>query len=51
MPNDQKRVVALGTLVAADPSLAEVMNLELGAGLWRDADSEWHPWGKKQSEV
>jgi hypothetical protein len=25
--------------------------LEVGAALWRDGHSEWHPWGKKQSDV
>ena len=51
VPKDEQRVVALGTLVAADPSLAAVMNLEVGAALWRDGHSEWHPWGKKQGDV
>jgi len=51
VPKDEQRIVALGTLVAADPSLAPVMNLEVGAALWRDGHSEWHPWGKKQSDV
>lgn len=49
VPKEEKRVVALGTLVAADPSLAAVMNLKLGTGLWRDGHSEWHPRGKQQS--
>jgi len=30
----EQGVVALGTIVAADPSLAAVMNLEMGAALW-----------------
>jgi hypothetical protein len=51
VPKDEQRVVALGTLVAADPSLAAVMKLEVGAALWRDGHSEWLPWGKKQSDV
>jgi uncharacterized protein DUF4262 len=46
----EMRVVALGTLVAADESLVPVMNLAIEEGLWRDPDphSEWHPWGKRQ---
>ena len=51
VPKDEKRVVALGTLLAADPSLAAVLSLQLGEGLWRDGHSEWHPWGKKPSNV
>jgi hypothetical protein len=46
---DELRVVLLGTLVAADPSLMAVINLEVGAGLWRDDISEWHPWAKTRS--
>jgi hypothetical protein len=46
----EMRVVALGTLVAADESLVPVMNLAIEEGVWRDSDpdSEWHPWGKRQ---
>jgi hypothetical protein len=46
---DDMRVVALGTLVAADQSLLPVVNLAIGAGLWRDAEpeSEWHPWHER----
>jgi len=42
---DKMRVVALGTLLAADPSLEAVVSLAIGTGLWRDETSEWHPWG------
>lgn len=46
---DDMRVVALGTLVAADKSLVPVVNLAMEEGIWRDADpdSEWHPWRKR----
>jgi hypothetical protein len=46
---DEMRVVALGTLVAADNSLVPAMNLMTEEGFWRDAnlDSEWHPWRKR----
>lgn len=32
---------------AVDESLNAVVDLEVGKGLWRDAngDEEWHPWG------
>jgi hypothetical protein len=45
----EMRVVALGTLVAADKSLDPVVHLTIGEGLWRDGvpDSEWHPWRKR----
>ena len=46
---DELRVVPLGTLVAADPSLVAVINLEVGAGLWRDDISGWHPWAKTRT--
>ena len=49
VPKNEQRLVPLGSLVASDPSLEAVMNLELGAGLWRDEDSKWHPWGKKRN--
>jgi hypothetical protein len=46
---EEMRVVALGTLVAADKSLDPVVHLAMGEGLWRDPDpgSEWHPWRKQ----
>jgi len=47
VPKDAMRVVPLGTLVAADRSLEPVVNLGIGEGLWRDADSAWHPWVTK----
>jgi hypothetical protein len=44
---EQARIVPLGTLVAADPSLSPVMNLEIGKGLWREPEGDqWHPWSK-----
>jgi hypothetical protein len=45
---DEMRVVALGTLLAVDPSLEPVISLAIGTGLWRDAASDWHPWVKKE---
>ena len=42
---DEKRVVPLGILLSADPSLLPAVDLPVGTGLWRDAQSEWHPWG------
>lgn len=45
----EMRVVALGTLIAADTSLDPVVHLAIGEGLWRDPepDSEWHPWRQR----
>lgn len=40
----EMRVVALGTLLAVDPSLEPVVSLKIGTGLWRDDASEWHQW-------
>lgn len=48
VPKDELRVVPLGVLFAADASLLAMTNLPLGAGLWRDAVSDWHPWGSPQ---
>lgn len=50
VPEDEMRVVHLGTLVAADGSLLPVVNLAIGEGLWRDPDpdSEWHPWRSRE---
>lgn len=47
---EEMRVVALGTLVAADKSLEPIVHLAIGEGLWRDpeAGSEWHPWQNKE---
>lgn len=47
VPREEMRVVAVGTLLAVDPSLEPVMSLIIGTGLWRDATSDWHPWVKK----
>jgi hypothetical protein len=47
---DELRIVPLGTLLAADPSLVAVINLEVGAGLWRDDISEWHPWARNRAK-
>ncbi len=43
---EELRVLALGSLLAIDESLAPVLSLLVGEGLWRDSDpgSEWHPW-------
>ncbi len=43
---DERRVVPLRVLLASDQSLIPIVNLPIGRGLWRDADSEWHPWGR-----
>jgi hypothetical protein len=45
VPQEERRVVPLGVLLAADESLLPVVNLPIGAGFWREAVSVWHPWG------
>jgi hypothetical protein len=46
VPKDEVRIVPLGTLLGADPSLLPVTTLTVGGrGLLRDADEgEWEPW-------
>jgi hypothetical protein len=45
----ERRVVPLGILLTADPSLLPAVDLSIGSGFWRDADSaEWHPWRPSQ---
>ena len=42
------RVVPIGTLLASDESLARLLTVDVGSGLWREADSQWHTWGKSE---
>ena len=43
---DEVRLVPLGTLLGADPSLLAVTSLPIGGALIRDPDEgEWEPWG------
>ena len=43
---DEVRIVPLGTLLGADPSLLAVTSLPIGGALIRDSDEgEWEPWG------
>lgn len=39
-----RRVVPLGILLTADPSLLAATNLAVGSGLWRADRSDWHDW-------
>ena len=44
LPGDV-RVVPLNLLLAVDPTLEEIANLEIGQARWREAGAiEWHPW-------
>jgi hypothetical protein len=42
---DDRRVVPLSVMLAADETLLPAVDLAVGSGLWRDAESLWHPWG------
>ena len=45
LPKEEVRIVPVGTLVAADPSLEAVLSLPVGGGLRRGrGESEWEPW-------
>jgi hypothetical protein len=45
VPKEEIRMVALGTLLGADPSLLPVTSLPVGGALFRDPDEgEWEPW-------
>jgi hypothetical protein len=45
---EDARQVPLGVLLALDPSLKPVTDLQVGAGLWReDADADWNVWLNK----
>jgi hypothetical protein len=46
-PKDELRILPLATFLAADPSIAAVVKLQIGEGLWREADElDWHVWEK-----
>jgi len=39
------RVVSLGTIIGIDQSLLCVLDLDTGAGIWRDATKlKWNKW-------
>lgn len=44
VPRKERRVVPIGVLLAHDKSLAPVLNLLVGTGLWRKGTSGWRPW-------
>lgn len=41
---EDARLVPLGCLLAADPSLAPVVDLEIGKGVRREPGGDWIPW-------
>jgi hypothetical protein len=44
-PEDELRVIPVATLLAADPSLKDVISLQVGESLWRESDElKWHHW-------
>jgi hypothetical protein len=45
MLEEDIRIVSLGTILAIDPSLCQILELKIGEGLWReDRDSHWQEW-------
>jgi hypothetical protein len=46
VPDEEARIVPLATLIASDSSLRAVVDLEIGAGLWRESDGAWNRWEK-----
>ncbi|SHN34370.1 DUF4262 domain-containing protein [Chitinophaga sp. CF418] len=45
-PNEWKRVVSIGTIIAIDPSVTPALNLPLEKGFLRDSkDDDWRDWG------
>ena len=47
--DEDLRLLPLGALLGADPSLAPVVDLEVGHALWRGDDGEWQPWDDDDS--
>ena len=46
------RVVPLGVLLGADQSLEDVLGLEVGKGIWRDANElKWQQWRKRSESA
>lgn len=41
---EEGRLVPLGTLLGADPSLEALTRLDVGTAMWRKEDGDWHPW-------
>ena len=49
VPKEDIRTVPLATLLAFDATLQSALDLEIGAGIWReDVGGDWHPWGKRE---
>jgi hypothetical protein len=47
---DDARLVPLGTLLATDPSLSPILDLEIGGALWRDdEDGDWNVWASSSA--
>jgi hypothetical protein len=43
------RCVPLALLLASDPSLEAILDLEVGSAVWRDYEEQkWHPWDRKK---
>jgi len=50
VPETERRVVPLGVLLASDESLLPAVNLTVGTGFWRNADSGWVPWMESEED-
>lgn len=46
------RLVPLGCLLASDPTLARVVELAIGTGVWRDGKGgDWNAWKRSESDA
>lgn len=45
IPDEDIRIIPLSTLLGHDPSIADVMEVKIGEGIWRDkGEQSWHKW-------
>jgi hypothetical protein len=48
---DEARVVPIGTIIGADASLSRLIDLPIGAGIWRDSTKDWQVWGDSSANT
>jgi hypothetical protein len=51
VPEHEARLVPLGCLLATDPSLARIVELKIGEGVWREDDGDWNEWHRSTNSV